>query len=73
MQWRSSRHTGGFDDFGQAPRKINESAYGLQAGIFARDVNRISHAYEELKMGGVIAGYAIEEMTELSLLVKNLR
>jgi acyl-CoA reductase-like NAD-dependent aldehyde dehydrogenase len=45
-----------YDDFSQALRQINESAYGLQAGVFTRDVNRIFQAYEELEVGGVIAG-----------------
>jgi len=45
-----------YDDYSQALRLINESPYGLQAGIFTRDVNRIFQAYEELEVGGVIAG-----------------
>jgi acyl-CoA reductase-like NAD-dependent aldehyde dehydrogenase len=45
-----------YDDFSQALRQINDSAYGLQAGVFTRDVNRIFQAYEELEVGGVIAG-----------------
>ncbi len=45
-----------YDDYSHALRLINESPYGLQAGIFTRDVNRIFQAYEELEVGGVIAG-----------------
>jgi acyl-CoA reductase-like NAD-dependent aldehyde dehydrogenase len=45
-----------YDDFSQALRRINDSPYGLQAGIFTRDVNRIFQAYEELEVGGLIAG-----------------
>jgi acyl-CoA reductase-like NAD-dependent aldehyde dehydrogenase len=45
-----------YDDFSHALRLINESPYGLQAGIFTGDVNRIFQAYEELEVGGVIAG-----------------
>jgi acyl-CoA reductase-like NAD-dependent aldehyde dehydrogenase len=45
-----------YDDFSQALRLTNESPYGLQAGVFTRDVNRIFQAYEELEVGGVIAG-----------------
>jgi len=45
-----------YDDFSQALRRINESSYGLQAGIFTRDVQRIFQAYEEMEVGGVIAG-----------------
>lgn len=45
-----------YDDFALALRQINESPYGLQAGVFTRDSNRIFQAYEELEVGGVIAG-----------------
>ena len=45
-----------YDDFSLALRQINESPYGLQAGVFTRDAGRIFQAYEELEVGGVIAG-----------------
>ena len=45
-----------YDDFSAALKRINESPYGLQAGIFTRDASRIFQAYEELEVGGVIAG-----------------
>jgi acyl-CoA reductase-like NAD-dependent aldehyde dehydrogenase len=45
-----------YDDFAQALRQISESPYGLQAGIFTRDAGRIFQAFEELEVGGVIAG-----------------
>ena len=45
-----------YDDFAAALRRINESPYGLQAGVFTRDANRIFQAYDELEVGGVIAG-----------------
>jgi acyl-CoA reductase-like NAD-dependent aldehyde dehydrogenase len=45
-----------YDDFSQALRQINESPYGLQAGVFTRDAGRIFQAFEELEVGGVIAG-----------------
>jgi acyl-CoA reductase-like NAD-dependent aldehyde dehydrogenase len=35
---------------------VNDSIYGLQAGIFTRDVSRIALAYRELEVGAVIAG-----------------
>jgi acyl-CoA reductase-like NAD-dependent aldehyde dehydrogenase len=88
-----------YDDFSEAVREINRSAYGLQAGIFTHDARLLFQAFEELEVGGVIAGdvpsfrtdqmpyggvkdsglgreglrYAIEDMTELRLLVMNLR
>jgi acyl-CoA reductase-like NAD-dependent aldehyde dehydrogenase len=45
-----------YEDFSQALRQINESPYGLQAGVFTRDAMRIFQAFEELQVGGVIAG-----------------
>ena len=45
-----------YDDFSMALRRINESPYGLQAGVFTRDANRIFQAFDELEVGGVIAG-----------------
>jgi acyl-CoA reductase-like NAD-dependent aldehyde dehydrogenase len=45
-----------YDDFSAALRRINESPYGLQTGVFTRDANRIFQAYDELEVGGVIAG-----------------
>jgi len=45
-----------YEDFAQALRLINESPYGLQAGVFTRDAGRIFQAFEELEVGGVIAG-----------------
>src|SRR5215831_483467 len=45
-----------YDDFLSALRLINESPYGLQAGVFTRDAGRIFQAFEELEVGGIIAG-----------------
>src|ERR1700722_16742191 len=45
-----------YKDFDQALRQINHSAYGMQAGIFTRDAKLMFQAYEELEVGGVIAG-----------------
>jgi len=45
-----------YDDFYDALRQINSSAYGLQAGVFTRDAKLLFHAYEELEVGAVIAG-----------------
>jgi acyl-CoA reductase-like NAD-dependent aldehyde dehydrogenase len=88
-----------YDDFSEAVREINRSSYGLQAGIFTHDARLLFQAFEELEVGGLIAGdvpsfrtdqmpyggvkdsglgreglrYAIEDMTELKLMVMNLR
>ena len=45
-----------YKDFDQALRQANNSAYGMQAGIFTRDAKLLFQAYEELEVGGVIAG-----------------
>jgi len=43
-----------FNDFDDAIRAVNDSEYGLQAGVFTRDVYRMHKAWDELVVGGVI-------------------
>lgn len=45
-----------YESFDDAIRQINNSAYGLQAGIFTRDAKLIFNAFEELEVGGLVAG-----------------
>jgi acyl-CoA reductase-like NAD-dependent aldehyde dehydrogenase len=45
-----------FDDFGEALRTVNNSPFGLQAGLFTRDFARITRAYETLEVGCVLIG-----------------
>jgi glyceraldehyde-3-phosphate dehydrogenase (NADP+) len=45
-----------YEDFDGALKRVNDSPYGLQTGVFTRDARLIFHAYEELQVGGVIAG-----------------
>src|SRR5574337_1144009 len=45
-----------YADFAEALRLVNDSAYGLQAGLFTRDARLIFSAYEELEVGGVMVG-----------------
>jgi acyl-CoA reductase-like NAD-dependent aldehyde dehydrogenase len=45
-----------YEEFGEAIRLVNSSTYGLQAGIFARDAKLLFQAYQDLEVGGVIAG-----------------
>jgi glyceraldehyde-3-phosphate dehydrogenase (NADP+) len=45
-----------YDDFSEAVRQINSSPYGLQAGVFTRDAKLLFNAYEELEVGGLMAG-----------------
>jgi len=35
--------------------ELNRSDYGLQAGIFTQDINKIFHAFRHLEVGGVLA------------------
>ncbi len=88
-----------YDDFDAALDAVNASPFGLHAGVFTRDNERIFRAFEKLETGGVIANdvptyrldhmpyggakesgfgreglrYAIEEMTEMKILVLNIR
>ncbi len=85
--------------FQEALDSLNDSEFGLQAGVFTRDVQRVFRAYQELEVGTVLINeiptfradhmpyggvknsglgregvrYAIEDMTELKLLVLNLK
>lgn len=45
-----------YEDFGEALRQINASPFGLQAGVITRDAKLIFMAYDELEVGGVVAG-----------------
>jgi acyl-CoA reductase-like NAD-dependent aldehyde dehydrogenase len=45
-----------YTDFAGALKQINNSPYGLQAGLFTRDAKLIFQAYDELEVGGLIAG-----------------
>lgn len=84
-----------FDDFDDALARVNDSEYGLQAGIFTRDLYKMQRAWDCLEVGAVVIGdvpswrvdhmpyggvknsglgregvrYAMEDMTELRLLV----
>jgi acyl-CoA reductase-like NAD-dependent aldehyde dehydrogenase len=84
-----------YTDFDQAIADVNDSPYGIQAGLFTHDMRRILRAFERIEVGGLVVNdvpgfrvdhapyggvkasgqgregvrYAIEEMTELRLLV----
>ncbi len=45
-----------FSDFDDALNTINESKFGLQAGIFTRDLYKAHKAWDELEVGGVVIG-----------------
>jgi acyl-CoA reductase-like NAD-dependent aldehyde dehydrogenase len=76
-------------------KEVDNSKFGLQAGIFTRDIYKAHQAWNQLEVGGVIIGdvpswrvdnmpyggvkesglgregirYAIEDMTEIRLMV----
>lgn len=45
-----------FRDFDAALAAVNDSAFGLQAGIFTRDLYKAMRAWDVLEVGGVIIG-----------------
>jgi len=45
-----------FDDFDRALDEVNDSVYGLQAGVFTRDLYKAQRAWDKLEVGGVIVG-----------------
>ncbi|MCA9169566.1 MAG: aldehyde dehydrogenase family protein [Planctomycetales bacterium] len=88
-----------FTDFDEALQIVNASQFGLQAGVFTRDLYKMHRAWDTLEVGGVVIGdvpswrvdnmpyggvkdsglgregirYAIEDMTEIRLLVVRTR
>jgi len=45
-----------FDDFDAALDTINDSVFGLQAGLFTRDLYKAQKAWNRLEVGGVVIG-----------------
>lgn len=45
-----------FDDFDAALADVNNSEFGLQAGIFTRDLYKAHRAWDVLEVGGVVIG-----------------
>ena len=43
-----------FADFGDALRQVNDSVFGLQAGVFTRDLHKALQAWDALEVGGVV-------------------
>jgi acyl-CoA reductase-like NAD-dependent aldehyde dehydrogenase len=88
-----------FEDFADAVQMTDDSIYGLQAGVFTKDIDKAFQAVKGIKVGGVIINdvptyradqmpyggvkesgigreglkYAIEEMTDLRMVVINLK
>jgi len=43
-----------YTDFAAGLAAVNDSKFGLQAGVFTHDLGKISRAYDELDVGGVL-------------------
>jgi acyl-CoA reductase-like NAD-dependent aldehyde dehydrogenase len=55
-----------FSDFDAALDEVNDSKFGLQAGIFTRDIFQVLDAWDRLDVGGVVVGdvpsYRVDNM-----------
>jgi acyl-CoA reductase-like NAD-dependent aldehyde dehydrogenase len=55
-----------FTDFGAALEEVNDSKFGLQAGVFTRDLYKMFEAWDRLDVGGVVIGdvpsYRVDNM-----------
>ena len=55
-----------YADFDAALAMVNDSPYGLQAGLFTNDMRRIMRAFEVLEVGGLIindvSGFRVDHM-----------
>lgn len=47
-----------YETFDEAIALANASRYGLQAGVFTRDIGRIAQAFDRLEVGGVLINQA---------------
>jgi acyl-CoA reductase-like NAD-dependent aldehyde dehydrogenase len=43
-----------YDTWEEALRRVNDSKYGLQAGVFTKDLSRIQRAFDVLEVGAVL-------------------
>lgn len=55
-----------YTNYGDALATINDSPYGLQAGVFTNALSKVWEAYETLDVGGVVindvSGYRVDHM-----------
>ncbi len=55
-----------FSDFNEALDQVNDSKFGLQAGIFTRDIHKVLDAWDTLDVGGVVvndvSSYRVDNM-----------
>ncbi len=43
-----------YDSFDEALKRVNNSEYGIHAGIFTKDIDKAFQAFQQLEVGGVI-------------------
>ncbi|HXI09805.1 MAG TPA: aldehyde dehydrogenase family protein, partial [Thermodesulfobacteriota bacterium] len=55
-----------YESYEEAIEMVNSGLYGLQAGVFTRDIGRIFYAFETLDVGGVVVNdvptYRVDNM-----------
>jgi acyl-CoA reductase-like NAD-dependent aldehyde dehydrogenase len=55
-----------FESFDDAIAEVNDSRFGLQAGVFTRDFEKVLRAWDRLDVGGVVVGdvpsYRVDNM-----------
>lgn len=55
-----------YDDFSEAIERVNDSVYGLQAGVFSNNIDYMKIAHDKLQVGAVIMnhvpGFRVETM-----------
>ena len=55
-----------FSDFNSALDEVNDSKFGLQAGIFTKNIDKAFLAWDKLEVGGIIIGdvpsYRVDNM-----------
>ncbi|MCK9541515.1 MAG: aldehyde dehydrogenase family protein [Novosphingobium sp.] len=55
-----------FTDWKQALREVNDSRFGLQAGLFTRDIHKVLEAWDDLDVGGIVvndvSSYRVDNM-----------
>ncbi|MXO98610.1 aldehyde dehydrogenase family protein [Altererythrobacter xixiisoli] len=55
-----------FTDWADALAQVNDSKFGLQAGIFTRDIHQVLEAWDDLDVGGVVVNdvpsYRVDNM-----------
>ena len=55
-----------FTEWDEALAVVNDSKFGLQAGIFTRDIHQVLEAWDRLEVGGVVVNdvpsYRVDNM-----------